>query len=367
MTINSYTSLHGILPSQLNQCNVVVHLFLKMELCVASSVMARNVLDHICMGHTSIVRRRTSTSFAINAHFVRNRLPTHLLQIGTLKLLKTMVAAPPSHPRAMRTWHLRGLPWRSPVAIWAVWSPLKHWHCTTTTCAPTIHCGDMEALKRTCAEAAKQQGGAESSSKNARTKKTETETRKEMQEKTSMAVVALESRLRAVESVCFEVTMVKATHQIPHIMKGTNDTYNTSLKEAGSKKARAEIRKVQRHYFTFAECAAQYIAALETAEGIDKLPLLQYAQSIVATPIMLRSNCKYFRRLRPNKDGMCKIVACICGKECVALYTMMKQDMLREEGTVVYDGQAPKGHACRDITRCLVDLGLWSKFDGYDD
>jgi len=154
-----------------------------------------------------------------------------------------------------------------------------------------------------------------------------------------MAVVALESRLRAVESVCFEVTMVKATHQIPHIMKGTNDTYNTSLKEAGSKKARAEIRKVQRHYFTFAECAAQYIAALETAEGIDKLPLLQYAQSIVATPIMLRSNCKYFRRLRPNKDGMCKIVACICGKECVALYTMMKQDMLREEGTVVYDGQ----------------------------
>ncbi len=113
----------------------------------------------------------------------------------------------------------------------------------------------MEALKRTCAGAAKHPGGAESSSKSARTKKTETETRKEMQEKTSMAVVALESRLRAVESVCFEVTMVKATHQIPHIMKGTNDTYNTSLKEAGSKKARAEIRKVQRHYFTFAECA----------------------------------------------------------------------------------------------------------------
>ena len=192
-----------------------------------------------------------------------------------------------------------------------------------------------------------------SKQKKGKSGKSKGEIKAELGTKAAMGFCGLEARVRALESVAFETAFVDMNHAIPAPMQKTGVQYDKSVRSASNKDARREILKVGRHLYFFAE-ALQLLkptADKETLDWIDKM---------IAKPALLRGQVKYFRRLRPNKQGFCRIMVAIPGNTAQFAWGKMKEMMMATAGTEFFDGMASKGPLARDIERDMVELGIWT-------
>ena len=170
--------------------------------------------------------------------------------------------------------------------------------------------------------------------------------------KTAMLVVALESRLRAVESVVFLGVACEHGHWVVETVREVNVMYDKTLKAAKDGPARKKIHSTPVYLWAAGEVCKRLLDKRkkwleEKMEGDAEMSNEEsefdvWLLAMSSEPVQLKDHIKYFRRLKNKNSKACKLLACPCTKEAKKLWEILMPDMLSEDYTICQEFVGPR-------------------------